>query len=105
MAVLSLICTGPSQDEPTTGYEAPVNTTKAGYLYCESEADFNRAVEFIAVGDREAAGLFITTTPGCGITQWGDTVYIEDSKLFSASVKVRRKGAVRSFWTMTEAIN
>ena len=72
---------------------------------CISKADFQRAVQFMASGDKEAFIDFMTARVQmgtCTMLMQGQAVYLEDSSW--GDVKVRVKGDTVSYWTFTEAV-
>jgi hypothetical protein len=74
---------------------------------CTSQEYFEKLVGYAVDGDNDAfinalaAGIYIGT---CTLFEDGEAVYIEDTKIFSGLVKVRRPGETIEYWTNYEAV-
>lgn len=77
------------------------------YFGCTSKDYFEKIASYAADKDLEAfkkallAGLLDGT---CTMFKRGETVYLEDTSIFSGLVKVRRRGETLEYWTAMEAV-
>ncbi|GMV28554.1 MAG: hypothetical protein AMXMBFR59_06790 [Rhodanobacteraceae bacterium] len=87
-----------------TAFSGEMTVRKDG-VGCRSQDDYSTLVKLAASGDEQAfgqaytagilAGLCVKFTPG-------ETVYLEDTAIFSGQIKVRKKGEVAGYWTAIE---
>jgi hypothetical protein len=74
---------------------------------CQTRETFDKLVKFQFDGDKEAFTKFATAnilTGQCVPLSVGDSVFLEDVKMFSGVVCVRPRGATACYWTFTEAV-
>jgi hypothetical protein len=74
---------------------------------CLSRDTYEKLVDLAVQGDNVAFQKLLTAaflTGECIPFERGQTVYIEDTKLFSGMVKVRPSGEVQGYWTAIEAV-
>lgn len=78
---------------------------KDGHFGCLNSSDYSKLVRYVSVGDTEAfqQGLAAGLVSGiCTMFKQGEVVYIAQNKL--TTVKIRRKGEMQEYWTVTEAV-
>jgi len=79
-----------------------VDQTCAGF---STSAEFDQWMSYIVAGDQDAASTYATQLFLIGhatIFTKGESVYREDSKIFSGLVKIRRSGDTCGFWIAIE---
>lgn len=78
-------------------------TTDVAPFGCRSEASIDRLAELRPDKDAfvKAAILFVAAGE-CATFHAGETVYVEDRAWLSERRKVRRKGELTSYWTLTQ---
>lgn len=84
------------------------NITKEHHFGCKSREVYDRLGLIVAQGDREAFSKGLTAAleiNECVRFKIGDTVFIEDTSIFSGSVKVRPQGELNGYWVPIEAIS
>ncbi len=70
---------------------------------CNTQDNFDRALEMLRVGDSEAFARMMLTGR-CVSLPVGSTIYIEDRVIFSGLVQVRSKGKTITLWTLSESV-
>jgi len=78
--------------------------TQKGYIAAFEEQDLDRALDFLAQGDRQAFNRFVSSNPGVFVLRPGLAVYRERYRVFAGKVKIRPKGQTWSMWTIPNAI-
>ena len=78
------------------------------WVGCKSRETQDELVGYVVDDDKEAYRKALTghlLTGECIMFERGETVYLEDTAMFSGLVKVRRRGETTAFWTNNEAID
>lgn len=111
--------TAKSAPTPVNGVESSDDTSNSGngiktyritsenYFGCVNKDDFEKAVKYAVERDAEAFGQFLSAglaTGLCTTFEKGQAVYVEQSAMFSGTVKVRPQGETASYWTNLEAV-
>lgn len=81
--------------------------TSSNYFGCQDRGTHRRLVGFAVDRDNDAfaKGLMAEVLAGqCYLFTAGETVYLEDTAMFSGVVQLRPRGSTRSYWTAIEAI-
>ena len=91
---------------PVSAQQATYHIEGAGWFGCTTEELFDEISGYRVSGDKQAfedammAGLM---TGECTIFEDGETVYLEDTSIWSGMVQVRRPGERLKYWTNFEA--
>lgn len=91
---------------PAIAQQAVYHIEGEGWFGCTTEELFDEISGYRVAGDKEAfvdamtAGLM---TGDCTLFENGETVYLEDTSIWSGMVQVRRPGERLKYWTNLEA--
>lgn len=72
------------------------------WIGCITKDDYSRLVGFVVDKDQEAFAAMLMSGR-CVPLKNGQTVYLEDTAIFSGMVAIRPKGSTRTLWTAIEA--
>lgn len=91
---------------PVSAQQASYHIEGKGWIGCTTEELFDEISGYRVSGDKQAfedamiAGMM---TGECTIFEDGETVYLEDTSIWSGMVQVRRPGERLKYWTNFEA--
>jgi hypothetical protein len=91
---------------PATAQQATYHIEGEGWFGCTTKELFDEISGYRVAGDKQAfvdamtAGLM---TGDCTMFEDGETVYLEDTSIWSGMVQVRRPGERLKYWTNFEA--
>jgi hypothetical protein len=79
-------------------------TTGKAPIACPTRSILERAIKYNVEGDMHAFNTLLWRGP-CKYLDKGETVYLEDTKLFSGMAKIRCSGEDKTYWTPIESIS
>lgn len=91
---------------PAAAQQTTYHIEGKGWFGCTTEELFDEVSGYLVAGDKQAfedammAGLM---TGDCTIFEDGETVYLEDTSIWSGMIQVRRPGERLKYWTNLEA--
>jgi hypothetical protein len=77
------------------------------YIGCQHKDYFDQMMDIIGSGDKEATNKMLLAgviSKECQSFERGDNVYLEDVKIFSHRIKIRREGEAIGYWTLPSII-